>query len=49
MEYDKVELMLNNLIRSKNIEGSYLKNDFMNAKNAEIINYGIMHTFNEVP
>ena len=44
-----MKLMLNNLIRSQNVHNlKALKNDIMNAKNAEIISYRIMCIFNEV-
>ena len=41
--------MFNNLLRSQNVqksEGSNLENDIVKAKNAEMINYGIMRIFN---
>ena len=38
--------MSKNMTSSQNVQN--LKNDPMNAKNAEITNYGIMHIFNEV-
>ena len=45
----KTELMSKNMISSQNVQNlNNLKNDPMNAKNAEITNYGIMRIFNEV-
>ena len=40
----------NSLISSQNVQNlkANLKNDPVNAKNAEITNYVIMHIFNEV-
>ena len=43
--------MSKNMISSRNVQNLKtlnLKNDPMNAKNAEIFNYGIMRIFNEV-
>ena len=48
--WQKTELMSKNMTSSQNVQNlkTNQKNDPMNAKNAEITNYGIMRIFNEV-